>query len=68
VGAFQLITLTPSLGGVTTSVSHAATSSHRGLAPEARRALGIGDGLLRLSVGVEAADDLWTDLEQGISA
>jgi cystathionine beta-lyase/cystathionine gamma-synthase len=68
VRAFRLIALTPSLGGVTTSVSHAATSSHRGLSPEARRAMGIGDGLLRLSVGVEAADDIWTDLEQGISA
>jgi cystathionine beta-lyase/cystathionine gamma-synthase len=68
VRAFRLITLTPSLGGVTTTVSHAATSSHRGLDPAARRALGIGDGLLRLSVGIEAAEDLWTDLEQGISS
>jgi cystathionine beta-lyase/cystathionine gamma-synthase len=68
VRALRLITLTPSLGGVATTVSHAATSSHRGLDPEARRALGIGDGLLRLSVGVEAAEDLWTDLEQGISS
>jgi cystathionine beta-lyase/cystathionine gamma-synthase len=67
VRAFRLITLTPSLGGVTTTVSHAATSSHRGLDPAARRALGIGDGLLRLSVGIEAAEDIWTDLEQGIS-
>jgi cystathionine beta-lyase/cystathionine gamma-synthase len=67
VRAFQLIALAPSLGGVTTSVSHAATSSHRGFSPETRRALGIGDGLLRLSVGVEAVDDLWADLERGLS-
>lgn len=62
VAALRLITLTPSLGGTTTTVSHPASSSHRNLTPTARAALGIPDGLLRLSVGLEAVDDLWTDL------
>jgi cystathionine beta-lyase/cystathionine gamma-synthase len=67
VRALGDITLTPSLGGVTTTVSHAATSSHRGLAPEVRRALGIGDGLLRLSVGIEAVADLRADLAAALA-
>lgn len=63
-----LITLSPSLGGVTTTASHAATSSHRGMAPEARAAAGIGDGLVRLSIGLEAADDVWRDIERALAA
>jgi cystathionine beta-lyase/cystathionine gamma-synthase len=66
VRGMQLISLTPSLGGVSTGVSHSASSSHRSLSKEAREALGIGDGLLRLSVGVEAEADLWADLERAI--
>jgi cystathionine beta-lyase/cystathionine gamma-synthase len=61
-----LVTLTPSLGGVTSSISHSATSSHRALPAETRRALGIGDGLLRLSVGIEAAEDIWRDLAKAL--
>jgi len=68
VAALELVTLTPSLGGTTTTLSHAATSSHRGLDPAARRAMGIGDGLLRMSVGIEAVADLWADLDRGLSA
>ncbi len=62
----RLITLTPSLGGVTTTLSHAATSSHRSLPPAERAAAGIGDGLLRMSVGLEDVDDLWTDLSAAL--
>ena len=62
VAALSLITLTPSLGGTTTTISHAATSSHRGMPPADRAALGIGDGLLRVSVGLEAVEDVWQDL------
>jgi len=68
VRAFSLITLTPSLGGTTTTVSHSGTSSHRGMTPDERRALGIGDGLLRLSVGLESVDDLTRDLDAGLGA
>lgn len=64
----HLIDLAPSLGGVTTTFSHSATASHRGLAPAVRRALGIGDGLLRVSVGLEDAADLREDLARALSA
>ena len=65
--ALELVTLTPSLGGTTSTLSHAASSSHRGLTPDARHALGIGEGLLRLSVGIESVDDLWADLSCGLA-
>ena len=52
------IRLAPSLGDVATTISHPALSSHRSLSREQRAALGIGDGLLRVSVGIEPVDDL----------
>jgi cystathionine beta-lyase/cystathionine gamma-synthase len=63
IAGLSLITLSPSLGGVVTTASHAATSSHRNLSPEERRAGGIGDGLIRLSIGLEDAGDVIGDLE-----
>ncbi len=60
------IPLMPSLGGTETSFSHSASSSHRGLTPEQRAQLGIGEGLLRLSVGIEDPDDLWHELRQAL--
>jgi cystathionine beta-lyase/cystathionine gamma-synthase len=63
-----LIARAPSLGGVESMALHPATSSHRGLSIEERRAAGIGDGLLRLSVGVEDEADLWEDLRQALES
>jgi cystathionine beta-lyase/cystathionine gamma-synthase len=68
VDAVRLLTLTPSLGGTTTTLSHPATSSHRGFTPAERAALGIGDGLLRLSVGIESPADVWSDLDRALGA
>jgi cystathionine gamma-synthase len=62
------IPLAPSLADVATTVSYPAGTSHRSLSAEARAALGISDGLLRLSVGIEDADDILTDLEKGLEA
>jgi len=59
-------TLAESLGGVESLVAHPATMTHAAMTPEARRVAGIGDGLLRLSVGIEAADDLLADLDQAL--
>jgi cystathionine beta-lyase/cystathionine gamma-synthase len=56
----------PSLGGVESLVSRPAVSSHAGQPPALRQRLGIGDGLVRLAVGIEAADDLWEDLAQAL--
>ena len=65
---FRLMALAESLGGVETLISHPAIMTHASLNPEARQALGIGDGLIRLSVGLEDVDDLKEDLERGFHA
>ncbi len=56
----------PSLGGPETLVTRPAQTSHAGLDPKTRRDLGIGDGLVRLSIGLEDADDLIADLQQAL--
>lgn len=58
--------LAESLGGVESLVAHPATMTHASMDAEARRIAGIGDGLLRLSVGIEAAEDLLADLAAGL--
>ncbi|MCA9705327.1 MAG: aminotransferase class I/II-fold pyridoxal phosphate-dependent enzyme [Myxococcales bacterium] len=57
----------PSLGGPETLVTRPAQTSHAGLDPDVRRALGIGDGLLRMSIGLEDPYDLVADLQQALS-
>ncbi|WP_299425833.1 PLP-dependent aspartate aminotransferase family protein [uncultured Meiothermus sp.] len=61
------IKLALSLGGVNTTLSHPATSSHRFLSPDEREKLGLHDGFLRMSVGIENLNDLKSDLEQALS-
>ncbi|EEP94223.1 Cystathionine gamma-synthase [Yersinia aldovae ATCC 35236] len=63
LSALELFTLAESLGGVESLISHAATMTHAGMAPEARTAAGITDSLLRISVGIEDSEDLIADLE-----
>ncbi|KFN45594.1 hypothetical protein N787_12450 [Arenimonas metalli CF5-1] len=58
----QHFTLAESLGGVESLVAHPATMTHAAMSAEARRVAGIGEGLLRLSVGIEALEDLEADL------
>jgi len=58
----ECFTLAESLGGVESLVAHPATMTHAAMTPEVRAAAGIGDGLLRLSVGIEHADDLAADI------
>jgi cystathionine beta-lyase/cystathionine gamma-synthase len=57
-----------SLGGVESLAEHPAIMTHASLTEDARRALGIGDGLIRLSCGIEDAGDLRADLERGFAA
>ena len=64
----RLIRLMPSLGHVATTLSHPASSSHRGLSPGDRRRVGIEDGLVRCSVGLERIDDLTADLDQALGS
>ncbi len=63
----KLMTLAVSLGGVETLVQHPASMTHAGMSPEARAAAGISDGLVRLSVGCEAIEDLLADLDQAMA-
>jgi methionine-gamma-lyase len=62
----RLITPAVSLGTTDTLIEHPAGLTHRLVAPEAQRSIGITPGLLRLSVGLEDAADLWADLEQAL--
>ena len=67
VRACRLIELVPSLGDVTTTSAHPARSSHAYLSPAARAAVGIGDGLIRISTGIEEIDDILGDLSQALA-
>jgi len=68
VEAMPDLPFAPTLGDVGTTLSHPASSSHRGLTPEARAALGMSDGFFRVSVGIEELDLLTSDFEQGLAA
>src|SRR4029453_16092986 len=62
--SLELAWVATSLGGIKTLVGHAASTTHRQMDPGARRAAGIGDGLIRVSVGLEDADDIVEDFGQ----
>jgi cystathionine beta-lyase/cystathionine gamma-synthase len=66
--ALRLCVRATSLGDVQTLVSHPATSSHRNFSPEQRAAIGISDGMVRISVGIEDAADLINDIEQALES
>ena len=64
----KLFTLAESLGGVESLICHPPTMTHASVPPEVRRRVGIGDGLLRFSVGIEDLEDLRADIEQALQA
>jgi cystathionine gamma-synthase len=68
VEAVQVFTLAESLGGVESLIAHPVSMTHAGMDPEARRLAGITDGLLRLSIGLEAEADLIADLSRAFEA
>ena len=68
MGAVSLITPAVSLGSTDTLIQHPAGLTHRLIEPAVKAELGITDGLLRLSVGLEDAEDLWTDLVHALAA
>lgn len=63
----QLPIVAPSLGGVETLITRPATTSHAGMSPEDRASLGISDGLVRVSVGIEDSEELIADFEQALA-
>ena len=67
IARLRLPVSAPSLGGVETLITRPATTSHSGLAPEERSAIGIGDGLVRVACGIEAAEDLCADFDQALN-
>jgi cystathionine beta-lyase/cystathionine gamma-synthase len=66
--SLRVFTCAESLGGVESLAEHPAIMTHASIPAERRRALGISDGLIRLSVGIEHVDDLLADLEQAFAA
>lgn len=66
IQSVQLPISAPSLGGVESLITRPATTSHSGMTPEERECVGIRDGLIRLSVGLEATEDLMADLGQAL--
>lgn len=64
----KLVKLAVSLGSTESLAQHPASMTHAGVAPEDKLAFGIGDNLVRLSVGVENVEDLWWDIEQALAA
>ena len=66
IDSTKLLSITANLGDVKTTIIHPATTTHGRISPEARAAAGISDGLIRVAVGLEAAEDLKADLERGL--
>jgi O-succinylhomoserine sulfhydrylase len=66
IDSTRLISITGNLGDVKTTITHPATTTHGRISPAARAAAGITDGLIRLSVGLEAVEDLQADLSRGL--
>ncbi len=66
VEGMSFFSLAESLGGVESLVAHPATMTHAAMDPEARTRAGIGDGLIRLSIGIEAGEDLAADINAGL--
>jgi cystathionine beta-lyase/cystathionine gamma-synthase len=64
----QVCSLGESLGGVETLISHPATMTHAALGVKGRKAIGITDGLVRISVGIEDVQDILDDLQVGLAA
>jgi len=67
VKGLEFFSLAESLGGVESLVAHPASMTHAAMAPEARAAAGLVDGLLRLSIGIESVEDLQRDLAAGLA-
>ena len=63
----KLCSLAESLGGVETLISHPALMTHASMTPEVHRNVGITDGLVRISVGIEDVEDLVADLDRALA-
>ncbi|SON59172.1 O-succinylhomoserine sulfhydrylase [Mycobacterium simulans] len=66
LGKLRLIDISNNLGDAKSLVTHPATTTHRAMGPEGRAAIGLGDGVVRISVGLEGTDDLIADIDQAL--
>ena len=66
VDSTRLISITANLGDTKSTITHPATTTHGRVSAEARATAGIGDGLLRVAVGLENVEDLKEDLARGL--
>ena len=67
LNALRIFKLAVSLGGTESLASHPASTTHSGVPTEVRKRIGVTDGLIRLSIGIEHADDLIADLAQALA-
>lgn len=66
IDATRMLSITANLGDTRTTITHPATTTHGRVSPEARAAAGIGEGLIRVAVGLEAVEDIQADLARGL--
>ena len=66
IDATRMLSITANLGDTKTTITHPATTTHSRMTPEQRAAAGIGDGLVRIAVGLEAVADIQADLARGL--
>jgi cystathionine gamma-synthase len=66
--ALRYFTQAESLGGIESLISHPATMTHASVPREVREAVGITDGVVRFSVGIEHIEDLWRDVEEALAS
>ena len=67
LNGLKMISLTANLGDVRSIATHPASTTHSKLSPDERAEVGISDGLVRLSIGLEHVDDIWEDLEVALA-
>jgi O-succinylhomoserine sulfhydrylase len=67
VDATRMLSITANLGDTKSTITHPASTTHGRISAEARAAAGIGEGLLRIAVGLEAIEDIKADLARGLS-
>jgi len=67
IDATKMLSITANLGDTKSTITHPATTTHSRMTPEQRAAAGIGDGLVRIAVGLESVADIQADLERGLA-
>ena len=66
LNGLELVDISNNLGDAKTLITHPATTTHRAMGPEGRAAIGLGDGAVRISIGLEDTEDLIADLDRAL--